>query len=178
MKKLRILDKTNLIFHLGQKIYSYFDIKSDDFRNLWIKSKRVLHISNSEEKQILLRFMGEFIAKILIDEHGNWRVNSQGSVYEAIYPDNLENIEEILLCPAFDYEPFIFKDGMIAFSISPKSRLFMNYSLRDKDDILKELFEKGIYLIDYCPKVNCSEKRDPYTTCRLSTPVSIGHKMY
>lgn len=177
IRQLRRADKKNLIFHNGKDIYSYFSINNILLSKKFTYSNNIeLEVSKKDDKEILSRFLGEIIAKNLREHHGNWRVIPSGTVYEAIIPDKIGQIESILKCEAFDYEPIVFEDGSLAVSIIPKTKLFMNYHLREKENELNDLFQKGDYLVDYCPHPKCAEKIDPYAICSLSTPNSIGHK--
>ena len=173
-------NRRNVIFHKGKNIYSLNEIyeeKSEwNLSSLFKPSKIKLNVKKEEDRFILKLFVGELVASNLRNKKGNWRISRPTStVFRAIDNDNIVELGKVLRCEAFDYEPYIFENGTLIISIDPKSKLFMNYNLTI--DNYKEEMKKAKYYTDYCP-LDCEEKKDPFTPCKISTPRTLCSKEY
>ena len=180
IKQFRKFDsnRKKVIFHRGKTIYSS-DIIDDSsskikLNEVYNHSLKDFSSKSEEDRFILKLYIGELVAFNLRKFRENWRISNRGNtVFQALRNDNWELIGDAISCEAFEYEPIIFEDGSFSLIIEPKHRLFMNYTLRIED--FQNKLAKASHIIDYCP-IECIEKTDPYTLCKLSNPEYLCSK--
>jgi len=149
--------------------------------------------SKIENERVLIeRTLGEAVATSLRNKINDpWKIEEVSrTVFEVSHPIALDGYWEIKVFKGFRYQPLVLESGQAGLVIDPKYKFHSSHHLRD---LIKQsgmeysaYFERNledeegiVRLVDTCPVDECSEKRDPFSICKLAgTGKTVVYQSY
>ncbi|GAH56532.1 unnamed protein product, partial [marine sediment metagenome] len=177
LRNLRRVNRDIAIIQYEKYLLTVSPLRKDVHGSLAKFEERVNEIKSttSRGRDIIRRLMGESIAvQLRMSLHDLWKVEeTQNNVFEVSRPKKIQKFGEIDLFPGFHYSPIVLSGGEAGVIIDPKHKFHASQDLRTRESrglFNSSNFEETTVFIDVCPLSfdECSEKRDPYSTCKLA----------